>query len=84
MDTSTSAESTNALQEAARIEIVLNGAVQSVAAGTTIAALVRELGLQPKFVAVEQNRELVPRGRHAAAGIAAGDQIEIVTLVGGG
>ncbi|HEX5500519.1 MAG TPA: sulfur carrier protein ThiS, partial [Thermomicrobiales bacterium] len=55
-----------------------------VALGTTVAALLGELGLEPKQVAVEVNLELVPRGRHAEHALAAGDRLEVVTLVGGG
>lgn len=66
------------------IPITMNGEPRQIAAETTIAALIAELGLQPKFVAVERNEELVPRARHAECVLAAGDRIEIVTLVGGG
>ena len=37
-----------------------------------------------RYLAVERNRELVPRGEHATCRLAEGDRIEIVTLVGGG
>ena len=50
-----------------------------------MAALLEQLGLKPKYVAVERNRQLVPRRRrHAGCLIEAGDEMEIVTLVGGG
>lgn len=66
------------------IEIICNGRARSVADGTTVAGLVQELGLEPRHVAVEVNLELVPRTRHAERPLAAGDRLEIVTLVGGG
>ncbi len=71
-------------REVARLEIVVNGEVLEVAAGLSIAALLDQLNVTPRGVAVEVNRELVPRSRHADHAVAGGDQIEIVTLVGGG
>jgi thiazole synthase len=49
-----------------------------------VAALLRHLELRPERVAVELNRELVPRGRHAETPLGEGDELEVVTLVGGG
>lgn len=66
------------------IEIHVNGEAAEVAAGATVASLVAERGLAPEQVAVEVNRAIVPRAEHAAAALAAGDRVEIVTLVGGG
>ena len=51
---------------------------------STIAALVAELGLDPKKVAVERNGTIVPRSTHAQAALADGDVLEIVHFVGGG
>jgi thiazole synthase len=66
------------------ISIRVNGEARRVRAGTSVAELVRALAPAPEFVAVERNRRLVPRGEHAAALLADGDELEIVTLVGGG
>jgi thiamine biosynthesis protein ThiS len=66
------------------IEITLNGEQRTVPKGMTIAALLAELGKQPKYLAVERNQELIPRSQHAACVLLPQDQIEIVTLVGGG
>lgn len=52
--------------------------------GTTVADLIRELKLEPKYVAVEVNFELVPRQMHDQHTLYNGDRLEIVTLVGGG
>ncbi|MBA3545353.1 MAG: sulfur carrier protein ThiS [Nannocystis sp.] len=64
--------------------IVLNGEPHSLAEETTVAALVTALGLVPQQVAVEKNREIVPRTEHAQTILRDGDQLEIVTFVGGG
>ena len=67
-----------------QIDVVVNGKPRSVAQGTTVAALIAELGLGDRRVAVERNREVVPRAQHAATELAAGDRLEVVTFVGGG
>jgi thiamine biosynthesis protein ThiS len=66
------------------MEITVNGQPRQIEAGATVAALLEVLGLDPRQLAVERNLELVPRGEHAATALAAGDRIEVVTLVGGG
>ena len=64
--------------------IVLNGENHNVRAAMTVAELIGELGLDARQVAVEQNREIVPRAEHAKTLVADGDRFEIVTFVGGG
>jgi sulfur carrier protein len=66
------------------IDIILNGETRKIPPGTTVAALLSQLQMQPRLVAVERNRNLVPRAEHAACTLETGDRIEIVTLVGGG
>jgi sulfur carrier protein len=67
-----------------QVDITLNGEPRSTADGLTVAALLDELGLTKRPLAVEVNRELVPKPRHAEQRLAQGDRVEIVTLVGGG
>ncbi|MEM8495316.1 MAG: sulfur carrier protein ThiS, partial [Planctomycetota bacterium] len=50
----------------------------------TVAALIDQQGLGDQPVAVEVNCELVPKRDHAEKTLAAGDTVELVTLVGGG
>lgn len=66
------------------IQVIVNGEPQEIPSGTTVAALLAQLQMQPRLVAVERNRDLVPRGQHARCTLEAGDRVEIVTLVGGG
>jgi thiamine biosynthesis protein ThiS len=66
------------------MEIRVNGEARSVSVGMTVAGLLQQLGMQPRYVAVERNFELVPRARHAECVLQAGDSVEVVTLVGGG
>lgn len=63
--------------------IQVNGESRAVSADT-ILALVEELGLDVRKVAVERNLEIVPRSLHAGTPIADGDRIEVVQFVGGG
>lgn len=65
------------------MRVTVNGDAREVAA-TTVAALVDELGLDRRKVAVERNLEIVPRSLHARAALGDGDRIEIVQFVGGG
>lgn len=64
--------------------ITLNDAARTVASGLTIEGLLVDLKLQPRFLAVELNRRVVPRADHATTLLSDGDRVEIVTLVGGG
>ena len=66
------------------IGIQLNGEPRRVSAGTTIAGMLGELGLDPCKVAVERNREIVPRGTFDEVQVSEGDAYEIVHFVGGG
>ena len=67
----------------ASIHITLNGESRTTTA-STIAALVKELELDPAKVAVESNREIVARSTLAQASLKDGDVLEIVHFVGGG
>jgi sulfur carrier protein len=66
------------------MEITVNGLRRQVPDGLTLRGLVEHLGLTEGPVAVEVNRAIVPRARHAEHAVAQGDEIEIVHFVGGG
>jgi sulfur carrier protein len=66
------------------MQVVVNGTARDVPDELTIAGLVAHLGLADGPVAVEINREIVPRAEHGTRKVAAGDAIEIVHFVGGG
>lgn len=70
--------------DVAVIDIAVNGEAQQVPAGTTVADLIEELGFAGRPVAVERNREVVPRKNHADTALESGDRLELVTFVGGG
>ena len=65
--------------------IVVNGRRRELDAhAVSLLALVRQLGLEGKRIAVERNGEIVPRGRYGATPLQAGDRLEVVHAVGGG
>ena len=66
------------------MRIILNGESRAELSSSTVAALVVELGLDGRKVAVERNLEIVPRSLYAATPVREGDRIEIVAFVGGG
>ena len=66
------------------IDVTVNGEARHCAEGTTITALLAELGLADRRVAVERTREIIPRARHAETILDSGDRLELVTFVGGG
>ncbi len=66
------------------MSITVNGEERTLAAGTTVAELLDQLGLAGRPCAVEVNRRLVSKPQHGERALAAGDTVEIVTLVGGG
>ena len=73
-----------ALMDQTPARIIVNDRERTVPPGTSVAKLLEELGLQPKFLAVELNRRVIPRADHATTVVSDGDRVEIVTLVGGG
>jgi thiamine biosynthesis protein ThiS len=66
------------------VEIIVNDQPCQAPDAATVAELLQQLGLAGRQVAVEVNLELVPHGLHDRHRLAAGDRLEIVTLVGGG
>jgi sulfur carrier protein len=63
--------------------VKVNGQVTELPEGCTVAALVARLEQRGR-VAVERNRDIVPRASWPTAQLSDGDQVEIVTFVGGG
>ena len=66
------------------MQITVNGDAREVPDGLTVRGLVEHLGLTDGPVAVERNREVVPRAEHSSTDLHAGDTLEIVHFVGGG
>ncbi len=66
------------------MKITLNGEPVEMKGPLTIAGLVATLGIEPRKVAVEQNRVIVPKSQYAVAPVSDGDIVELVHFVGGG
>lgn len=66
------------------VQIHVNGETRELPGEPTVAELVESLSLRPEQVAVEVNRELVPRQQRAEVELCDGDRVELVTFVGGG
>lgn len=62
----------------------INGEEKDHANVSTLAELVQQLAMKSDRVAVELNREIVPRANWASTSLKDGDQLEIVHFVGGG
>ena len=62
----------------------MNGEPHDVGDGISIVELLRHLGLGERRVAVERNRDIVPRDLYGSTRLAPGDEVEVVQFVGGG
>jgi len=68
----------------ATVALTVNGEARTVGAGATVAALLADLGVEPRGVAVAVDGEVVPRrtwGDHALGG---GEHVEILSIAQGG
>jgi sulfur carrier protein len=66
------------------MRIVVNGQERTLVSPVTVAALLEELGMADQRVAVEVNREIVPRSQHAGHKLADNDRVEVLFAIGGG
>jgi thiamine biosynthesis protein ThiS len=66
------------------MNLMVNGELATVPDGSTVADFLDHLGLPAKGVAVERNREIVPKSAYGVTRLTDGDRIEIVQFVGGG
>ncbi|MHB1117565.1 sulfur carrier protein ThiS [Sideroxydans sp.] len=66
------------------ITVSINGAARQLTSNFSIAALIEEMGLTGKRIALERNGEIVPRSQFASQALEDGDTLEIVAAVGGG
>jgi thiamine biosynthesis protein ThiS len=66
------------------VKIRLNGDPFEIAGPLSISALLAELNVEPRRVAVEHNLDVIKRARYETTMINEGDEVEIVNFVGGG
>ena len=66
------------------MHLEINGKSREVEAGRSVAGLLADLGLDPRLVVVELNREIIRRDEIENVALSDGDRLEIVHFVGGG
>ena len=66
-----------------QMNVKVNGEARELPAGETVSALIARYQLTPEKVAIELNRRLL-RGERYETALKEGDEVEIVTFVGGG
>lgn len=66
------------------MDINLNGKTKQISPGTTVAALLQQLRIDPSRVVVEHNAVILPKQAYDDITLADGDTLEIVHFVGGG
>ena len=72
------------LRESIPMKIILNGKPAEIESGITLAALLENMKITPGMVACEVNQKIVRRKDYPVTPINAGDQIEILQMIGGG
>ena len=66
------------------LRIRVNGEELRLPAGASVSHLLERLGLSTPRVAIERNREILPKAAYAATLLGDGDELEVVQFVGGG
>ena len=66
------------------MQVTVNGESRVLASALTVEDFVRNLGIDPRKVAVERNLEIVPKSTFGAVMVEDGDRLEIVHFIGGG
>jgi len=69
---------------ARELRVRVNGRDVLLADGASVAALLETLSVSSPRVAVERNREIVPKAEYATTVLGEGDELEVVEFVGGG
>ncbi len=64
--------------------VTVNGQDRPLPPTASVADLLASIGLDGRKIAVERNREIVPRSVWASTALAQGDTLEIVAFIGGG
>ena len=68
----------------AELTITVNGEPMQLSAGASVADLLERLRVSTPRVAVERNREILPKADYRGTPLLNGDVFEVVELVGGG
>ena len=66
------------------MDVEVNGKILSLPDSCTVAQLLDRMNLTGKRIAIERNREIIPKSQYADTILHAGDRLEVVVAVGGG
>ncbi len=66
------------------MKLLLNGEEKVLADGISVLDMLNALEIERRGIAVELNREVVPKGRHEETRLKEGDTVEVIRMVGGG
>jgi sulfur carrier protein len=66
------------------VTVIINGETREIPDGLTVAELLGHLGIAAERVAIERNRDILPRAQWKGTAVQASDSYEIVHFVGGG
>ncbi|MCK2150818.1 MULTISPECIES: sulfur carrier protein ThiS [Marinobacter] len=66
------------------MQVEVNGDAMELPVGATIGALIDQMALAGKRLAVEVNEDIVPRSQHQSFALSDGDRVEVVHAIGGG
>ena len=66
------------------LRVRVNGEELLLPTGASVTSLLERLGVSTPRVAVERNREILPKSSYASTLLAEGDVFEVVEFVGGG
>jgi len=78
------ASTPNTASDSRTIKIVLNGDPYLIDGDARVSALIERLKMRPTRIAVEINREVIPKAKYAETLIKPGDEVEVINFVGGG
>lgn len=71
-------------QPQTKITIQLNGEPHVIEGDARLTTLIETLKMKPTRIAVELNREVVPRANYSEITLREGDELELINFVGGG
>ena len=74
----------NAQQSPGEIVVTINSQERSLPVEMNLTQLIELLKLEPRYLAIELNGQVLSRKLHATTRLTEGDVLEVVTLVGGG
>lgn len=66
------------------MQIFLNGVAHTVTEELTLSELLLRFNIQTSRIAIEKNRQIIPKSLYDTTTLTANDQLEIIQAIGGG